>query len=213
MKKTVILGMVAAILAALPAQAANANQQVAQADAPQPNPLDPQPAAPVTPTGDQPGWMQYKSPYAAEENDIANANRTSDEIMAWGDRVVADTLSFTPDNYKEQLKASQKFFVQTGWQDCVAYLKEAKLLESVQGGYAVATIADGPPILVNSGAQDGAWHWELSVPIITSLSAKDPQGEQQTLSNKKGRLRLLLKRVAEGGDDGLAVVSWRAEQQ
>jgi hypothetical protein len=169
------------------------------------------PPGAIMPQGETPDWGQYKDPYAGEVANLANANRTGEEITAWGSKAVAEALSFTPNDFEKQIRESQKYFMQTGWADYAEYLKNTQLLGIAQSGkYAIAAIPNGEPMITDSGAQNGAWHWTLNVPVIISVSTPDPSGALQTVSTRKTRLTLVLSRVAEGGDDGIAVAGWKA---
>ncbi len=162
----------------------------------------------------KPDWMQYKSPYVGEENDIANAHRTSDEIMAWGSKIAADALSYDLSNFTSHADTLKTSFVQSGWGDYVTYLKDMKLLDVARSGkYMIATASNGDPMILNSGNMNGAWHWEISVPIITSINQPDKEGSPQTVSTSKTRIKILLTRVAEGGTDGIAVESWKLDAE
>ena len=170
------------------------------------------PEAPIaaTPAAPTPDWMKYNSPYAADKDSIAKANHTSDEIMAWSGRAVSDVLTFKDKDFMGQIKRAQTFFNQAGWGEYAAYLKDSKLLEAGQSGkYVIATITDGPPMILDSGPLNGAWHWIISVPVITSVAQGGvPAADAQVLSSRKARIKLTITRVLEGGDDGLAVEGW-----
>lgn len=164
----------------------------------------------VDPSVPKADWMNFDNPYG-EKDSLAKANHTSDEVMAWSARAVSDTLTFKDNGFNAQVKAAQKFFNQAGWAEYAAYLTDSKLLEAGRSGkYVITTISDGAPMILNSGAVNGAWHWTMSVPVITSVSQGGvPAFEAKTLSTRKARIRLEITRVAEGGDDGLAVESWK----
>jgi hypothetical protein len=158
-------------------------------------------------------WTQYKSPYAGEENDIANPNRTSDEVMAWGTKTVAEALTFGLSDFNARIKDLKRYFVQTGWADYAAYLKDSKLLDVARSGkYMVASASNGAPMILNKGPQNGAFHWEISVPVITSINQPSQSGEVQTVSSSRTYVKMLITRVAEGGMDGMAIESWRVEE-
>jgi hypothetical protein len=172
------------------------------------------PPDPPATGGPKPDWMQYQSPYAGTENDVSAANHTSEEILSWGSRAVADALTFQPQDFTGQIKGMQKYFIQSGWGDFAGYLKESQLLGVAQSGkYTINTIANGVPMIVDSGATGGVWQWTVTVPVMISVSAADAQGVLQPVSNRKARVRMIISRVPPGGggDDGVAITGWKAE--
>jgi len=170
-------------------------------------------AAPDGTTTQLPAWLQYKPVYKGEENDIANPHRTADEMATWAQQAAADLLSFSKDDEEAKMAAfRQKYFVDQGWQLYTAYLKDAKILDMVDGqGYSVTTIVSEVPEIVNKGSAGGSYHWILRMPITISFYKKDPAtGESKPGNSAKFFLFIHALRVADGGGtDGLAIMDWR----
>lgn len=160
----------------------------------------------------KPDWMAYKNPYAGEENQITNPNRTSEEIVTWAQQTAADVLSFGPADYKDKLAAFKKYFVPEGWQLYAAYLKSAKLINKVtEENYSVGAIVTNPPEIVKQGATNGAYRWVVSVPVTISLFVTDPAGKTVLESSGKHTLLVDIARVENGDDSGIAIDSWHVE--
>jgi hypothetical protein len=159
----------------------------------------------------QPDWMQYKNPYAGEQTDITKAHRSNAEILAWSSKAVAEALSFPAGTFDARVKGLQPYFVKAGWISYADYLRRMNLLDVARGGkYAIVTAADGDPMLANDGAMSGAWHWEVSVPVIISITQADASGAARTVSSSKSRIDILASRVPADGVDGIAIESWTA---
>jgi hypothetical protein len=172
------------------------------------------PAPATVPGAQQPSWLEYKAPYAGEENNIANPHRTAEEMATWSQQAVADMLSFGPADYKEKLIGFKKYFVESGWQLYTAYLKDAKIVSMVgEGGYSVGAIVNDIPENVSHGAAGGAYHWVMKMPITISFFTTDPEGNTKTGASGKYLLYMDIVRVAEGGEgeNGIAIDNWRVD--
>jgi len=218
MKKTVFIAVLFFCLAAFFNGPALAQSNGAPAADPAASKTSVDPAAsvnPAAPAAEPPGadkaWMSYKNPYAGEQNDIGNAHRTNDEITAWAARAVADTLSFGAGEFDDRVKGFKDYFIQDGWAGYVAYLTDSKLLGVARSGkYAVATASDGDPMILNSGRIGAAYHWQVEVPVITSVTQPDGSGETRTVSTTRSKVQVLLARTAQGGGaDGIVIESWK----
>lgn len=169
------------------------------------------PASPPPPaTQAKPDWMAYQNPYAAVQKDLTAANRTNEEVISWASRAAAEVLTFPAASLQDRVKTLRPYFDQDGWAAYAAHLKATEIFAAAQDpSYAVATAADGDPMLANSGVQSDAWHWEVRVPVMTTISQKAADGgEARAVSTFRTRLTLLIRRVAEGGIDGLAIDGW-----
>ena len=156
-----------------------------------------------------PSWLEYKTPYAGEENNIANPHRTRDEITSWAQQVAADSLSFSKVNYKIKLKSFKKYFVKKGWQLYAAYLKETKLINMVvDDGYTVGTIVNELPEITNKGTFGSVYHWVVKMPITISFFNSNTQKNSEPYASGKYFLSLDIGRVANGN---IAVMGWNVE--
>jgi len=201
--------MLAGIAAtALLAAAAYAQAPVAPAAAPAPAPATAPAPAPAPAAPGKSLW-DY-NPYSGEGDDLKKANRTQDEILSWAEQRVTEVLSFTPETVDAKLGTMKKNFVQQGWAEYAAYLKESDLLDRVRGqGYTVSTILNGDPLILNSGTVGGTYHWLLELPMMVTLLRNDSEGVPQPMSGGTFRLQLQVGRVASQGVDGMAIESWK----
>jgi len=174
------------------------------------SPATPQPAPP--PSGAVPAWMQYQNPYSGEENDISNANRTSDEIIAWASHAATSALTLTPTDMNNQFGEIKKSFSPQGWSEYGAYVQQAQIVDMVQNRqYSVNAIIKNGALIVDSGAANGSYHWLVKLPIMVTLLHDDGQGHPQAMQGGDFDLTLQVGRMPQGSGapDNMAVESWR----
>ncbi len=201
MKKAVIFAAVAGVLAG----SSVARAQSAAA------PASPAPAATQQAL---PAWLQYHSPYAGKESDIANPHRTIGEIEIWAEQTAADVLSFNKRNYTPKMTGFQKYFTPSGWKQYADYLQSSRIVDMVgTDNYSVGTIVDERPLVINQGDVNGAYNWILRMPVTISFFTKDPvTGTEKTGPSAKFYLFMDVARVASGGgENGIAIADWRME--
>ncbi|MBU6475002.1 MAG: DotI/IcmL family type IV secretion protein [Alphaproteobacteria bacterium] len=170
----------------------------------------------ASPSADKPlpAWLQYKSPYVGEEDDIANPHRTTDEIETWAEQASADVLTFDRENYATRMAGFKKYFAASGWKQYADYLKSSHIVDMVgTDGYSIGAIVDEMPLIINQGTVNGAYNWILRMPVTVSFFTKDPEtGAEKTGPSGKFYLFLDISRVASGGDkNGIAIADWRME--
>ena len=215
MKKSIFAA--ALILTALPAQA----QIPAPAAAPVPVvapatavPDMSAPAAAVAPAAPTSDWTQYKSPYAGEQNSLANPNRTNAEISAWTQKAVASALSFSPEDINQKIAEAKKLFVASGWTEYAAYVKQAQLVERVRNQKLnLATIMNGDVNVIGADVVGGTYHWLVRAPVMVTFFTVDAvTKEQKPAGTGKFTLTLQIGRVDKNlGDNGIAIEGWKIE--
>ncbi len=190
-------------------------QQGLTTTAPLPSGIDsvppPPAAAPAAPAAD---WMQYQNHYAGEQNNLANPNKTTEEITGWAQKAVADALSFTPEDLDEKIKAAKNMFVERGWNEYAAYVRDAQLLDRVRTQkMSMSTILNGGAIIMGSEPIEGVYRWLVRAPVMITFLRKDAAtGEQKPAGTGKFNLTLQILRVPQGqGDDGVAIESWKVD--
>lgn len=157
-------------------------------------------------------WMSYKSPYVAEQDDISQPHRTKEEISIWAQNFAAESMSLTRDTLTEKLTAVKPNFAASGWQAYGGWLKSSKIFNMVKDeSYILSTVMRGDALILNQGASD-AYRWQITVPVIMTLSLPNEIGEPQTLSSGNYNLIIQITR-AKGAknDDGLLVEDWKIE--
>ena len=178
-----------------------------QTTAPLPSGLDT--AAPAAAPSDD--WTKYHNPYAGEQNNLANPNKTADEIAAWAQKAVADALSFTPEDMDQKVAAAKKMFVEQGWAEYAAYVREAQLIERVRNQQmSMNTILNGDAVILGGDAVAGAYRWLVRAPVMITFLRKDATGEDKPAGTGSFLLTLQVARVDNGqGVDGIAIESWK----
>jgi len=152
----------------------------------------------------KPDWMQYKNPYVADSLKLDTAHRAPEEVITWAQASVSDVLSFAPDDYRQRLSSFQKYFALSGWQAYTAALQQFNLLAlATNDGYAVRSIVEAAPEILNEGPIDGVYRWAVRMPVIVSLSRA---GSPPRLLGRY-TLSLGLARGAEGKD--IVIDNWQ----
>lgn len=196
-----------------------AGTAVAQTPPPATAPPAPAVAAPAAPTAAAPAaaapsdWMNYKAPYTGEQNVLLNPHRTPDEILAWSQNSIAESLSYTPANFNARLMTIKKTFSPEGWAQYVAWVQSVKIDNSVRAmGLSVNAVVKTDISIINNGPVSGAYRWLVQAPIIVSL-VKEIEGEDgETLYTKNYRVTIQVGRTDKAGnEDGLLIESWKAE--
>lgn len=181
-----------------------------------PSPADPltAPAAAAAAPAPSNDWMTYRNPYAGEQNNLTNPNRTPAEIQAWTQKAIASALSFGPDDFTQKLTDAKKLFVTKGWTEYAEYVKQAQLMERVRNqGMTLSTILNGDAAIVASEAVAGAYRWLLRAPVMMTFMKKDAAtGQLKPVGTGRFTLTLQIGRVPkEQGDEGIAIESWKIE--
>lgn len=174
--------------------------------------------APASPTTAAPAvnndWMTYRNPYAGEQNDLTNPNRTPAEIQAWTQKAVASALSFGPDDFTPKLNDANKMFMPRGWTEYAEYVKQAQLMERVRSqGMTLSTILNGDAAIIASEPVAGAYRWLLRAPVMMTFLKKDAATAQlKPVGTGRFTLTLQIGRVAKDkGDEGIAIEGWKIE--
>lgn len=173
------------------------------------NPLDvPRAAAPTEPV---PEWLEYKNPYAGEQNNLANPHRTSEEITVWAQNAAAEVTAFMPEEFTPKLTEIKKMFTPQGWVEYATWMRDSQVADMVRTqNYSVSTIINGNVRIVNTGSVAGAYHWLIEMPVIVTFLHPDASGEQQPLNGGRFRLVIQLGRIAaEPDEDGLIIEGWK----
>lgn len=167
-------------------------------------------AAPAATSSD---WMNYQAPYTGEQNVLLNPHRTPDEILAWSQNSIAESLSYTPANFNARLMTIKQTFSPEGWAQYVAWVQSVKIDNSVRAmGLSVNAVVKTDISIINNGPVSGAYRWLVQAPIIVSL-VKEIEGEDgETLYTKNYRVTIQVGRTNKAGnEDGLLIESWKAE--
>jgi hypothetical protein len=173
----------------------------------------------VAKAGDE--WMEYKNPYVNEQGNLANPNRTTDEILALGRDFSTDALTFTPDQMdkpadgqKNKLENMRGHFSDSAWTEYMQYMRDSRFLDMVfRNRYTASTIADGDIIIVNSGPIAGSYRWVIQVPLLITFHQISRVGEVMPVTSGRFTLTLQIGRVkADEGKDGMQIDSWKMSQ-
>lgn len=176
-------------------------------------------------------WMEYKSPYVGEQNDLSNPHRTIEEVLIWAQQRATEVLSFASsienmrlaDAAKEngttfngeemdaKLRRIKGMFTPTGWREYATYVKQSRLADMVrEKDYSVTTIVNGNSMVVDSGTVAGAYHWLVKLPVLVTFIIRDTMGEPQPAPAAQFELVMQVGRNPDTTDaDGIAIESWK----
>jgi hypothetical protein len=163
---------------------------------------------------EKPSWMNYKDPYAGEQNNAANPNRTPEEIASWTSRAATEALSLTPDTINARIVETKKSFSPAGWTEFAEYMRRVQMIELVRDKkYSVATILNGDAVVMNSGAVSGVYRWLVHAPLLITFTQINAKGEAEPKHSGNFKLVMQLGRAADDktGRDGLQIESWKME--
>lgn len=176
-------------------------------------------------------WMEYKSPYVGEQNDLSNPHRTIEEILIWARERGTEVLSFSsdveneimaenakinghdfkPEKMDDKLRRIRGYFTPEGWREYVIYVKQTRLADMVrEKDYSVTTIVNGNPSVVDSGTVAGAYHWLVKLPLMITFIIRDSMGEPQPAPAADYELVMQVGRNKDTTDlAGIAIEGWK----
>lgn len=166
-------------------------------------------------------WMVYKNPYVNEQGNLANPNRTSDEILALGREMSTDALTFRPedmdkaeDGRENKLEFLRHRFSDEAWKEYMAYMRDSRFLDMVfSNRYNASTISDGDIIIINSGRIAGAYRWVVQVPLLVTFHQINPEGAVMPVTSGRFVLTMQIGRVQKDeGMEGMVIDSWKMSQ-
>lgn len=166
-------------------------------------------------------WMDYKNPYVNEQGNLANPNRTTDEIMALGRELSTDALTFKPEDMdkpeagqQNKLEKIRARFSNAAWAEYMQYMRDSRFLDMVfRNRYNASTIADGDIIIINSGTIAGSYRWVVQIPLLVTFHQISRVGEVMPVTSGRFILTLQIGRVKpDEGLDGMVVDSWKMSQ-
>lgn len=166
-------------------------------------------------------WMEYKNPYVNEQGNLANPNRTTDEILALGREMATDALSFKPEEMdkppegeKNKLENLRPHFSENAWKEYMQYMRDSRFLDMVyRNRYTASTIADGDIIMINSGPIAGSYRWVVQVPLLITFHQISRVGEILPVTSGRFKLTIQIGRTKENeGKNGMQIDSWKMSQ-
>ena len=166
-------------------------------------------------------WMEYKNPYVNEQGNLANPNRTTDEILALGREMSTDALTFrpedmekAPDGQKNKLETLRSRFSDAAWAEYMAYMRDSRFLDMVyRNKYNASTISDGDIVIINSGQIAGSYRWVVQVPLLVTFHQVSRLGEVMPVTSGRFVLTMQIGRVQKDeGMQGMTIDSWKMSQ-
>jgi len=114
-------------------------------------------------------------------------------LLTWVVDCVTSTNTYDFVNYQKQFQQNSQCFTQRGWEDFTAAIEKAGTLANVKSQRLVASaVANGAPIITREGVKNGAYAWQIELPITATF-----QGGQagRTVVTQKLLVNLLVTRL------------------
>lgn len=114
-------------------------------------------------------------------------------LLTWVVDCVTSTNTYDFVNYQKQFQQNSQCFTKKGWDDFAAAVERAGTLENVKAQRLVASaVATGAPIVTREGIKNGAYAWQIELPIIVTF-----QGGQagRSVATQKLLVNLLVTRL------------------
>ncbi len=102
-------------------------------------------------------------------------------------------------------------FVEQGWAEYAAYVRDAQLIDRVRNQQmSMSTILNGEAAILGADAVAGTYRWLVRAPVMITFLRKDGTGKEKAAGTGSFTLTLQVLRVEEGkGDNGIAIESWK----
>ncbi len=165
-----------------------------------PTPLDVAPAA--APSAPLPDWMQYKTPYSGEQNDIRQAHRSQGEILAWTQDSVTNALSIPAGGVVAKMTEVQALFTPAAFNQYKAYLSSGSVGEGLRvQSHDLSTIVNGDARILSHGETGGSYRWQIELPLVHSFNKLEADGAVRQSPGRSQRVIVIIGRQpkAAGG--------------
>jgi len=167
-----------------------------------------------------PDFLQFPDDRSVT-TDLSLPHRTKTEILMWTEQTVAGLMSFGHTNLYEHFEEIKPKFVESGWNDFMAYINKAGLQRYVQEKrYRLVTVVNGPTYVHREGAIGGVYRWEVRVPLLFSFYKTDAYGNitidtepeaTADLELAAAVTRIPVEANAETGETMVALSAWRVQ--
>src|SRR5690606_16457379 len=136
------------------------------------------------------------------------------EVAMQLSNIIAESLSFTKDDYRAITDAMQIYFTPSGYKQYTEFLN-ASAFEKALSSQNLQTGAyiEGDPLEITRGVYGGVFKWVFEVPVTVSFIDRGAQTYRDgatTPENRRFTLRAQFRRVADPNDpDAIRIEIWQ----
>jgi len=140
-------------------------------------------------------------------------NLGSQEVAARLSNIIAESLSFTQNNFAATTRAMERYFTPSGYAQYKEFLSasgfETALANNLQSGAYI----EADPLEITRGVHGGAFKWVYEVPVTISFIARGAETYRDgatTPENRRFTLRAQFTRVKDSADpDAIRIEIWQ----
>ncbi len=107
--------------------------------------------------------------YSNKNISMDQPNMSDDSILKYASDAASSAYSYDFKNYDKQMQMNQQYFTPQGWKAFMSALNKSNNLGVVQSRKLVASSTpNGKPTILKKGIKNGAYTWEIQVPLLTT---------------------------------------------
>ena len=133
--------------------------------------------------------------------------RSHNEVIAWAAGKAQDIMRLNYYDYRQRLQQASANFTPTGWETFTRAMKEARILEEVEGRKLVMSLdIEGAPEIEKAFVKDGVYTWYVQFPATMKFDGVEPPAPTKVM------ILLQIVRVSTlQNPDGLSIEQWIAK--
>lgn len=137
---------------------------------------------------------------------VSQPGMTTEDAMAWAEKVVEKSYAYDYVNYRTQLQEAQRYFTSYGWRNYMSALKASNNLVALteRKWVVTANVVDKPKLLTQ-GILAGAYAWKFEMPLLVTNWAP-PYNEASKFTNPLIVTVIVQRQPILQSVDGLGVV-------
>ncbi len=126
---------------------------------------------------------------------------SASSLTEWATRAATSSYTFDFVNYRRSLQEASGYFTGSGWNSFEKALVSSNNLSLVLSKKLVTTaVAQGAPVILKRGVLNGAYSWQVQLPVLVSYQSASMNVKQPLL------VTMLIKRVDVGNNPaGIAI--------
>jgi intracellular multiplication protein IcmL len=130
-------------------------------------------------------------------------------LTEWAARAATGAYTFDFVNYRKSLQESSTYFTASGWRSFENALVSSNNLKLVLTKKLVTTaVAQGAPVVLKRGVLNGAYSWQVQLPILVTYQSASMNVRQPML------VTMLIRRVdVSNNPSGIAIAQYIASSQ
>lgn len=142
-------------------------------------------------------------------------HRSAADLSEWLMQALAETLSFTSDNYDDHIKLMTNGFSPEGVSQFNTWVTSSGIFNALHSnGLQLNGFVSEDPFLLNEGTVGGRYRWLFEVPVIISFVPRGTTNlaKQEGINSRKLLITLQLGRYADSVlPDAVKVESWSVQ--